>query len=304
MDTVDLRAGVVARKQYGRATRRQLIKAAGVSRATITRRLEAKVWSEPLPGVIDLGSHQPSWRSQVAELVLAGGQEAWASHLTAGHLHRFLDLGRPEELDLLVLRPRRRSIGDHRVHTTRSLGADEITERHDIRCTTPARTLLDLAATTSPGTLERWIVDLARKDASILTDLRDLLDRHRAVPGRRRLLEVVLRLPDGVELVGSPLEVLGILEIQELGAPAFVVQYTVRDPSGARIKRVDVAWPELRVLLEFDGAAYHDLTDARAEDERIRDRLRALGWRVVVVRRADLGGHVLPELVRDLRRGA
>lgn len=138
----------------------------------------------------------------------------------------------------------------------------------------------------------------------MLEDVAMLLDRHRGMPGRRRLLDVLARLPDGVELLASALEVLGAQELVGLGAPPFVVQYTVRGPSGERIKRVDIAWPELRIVLEFDGAAYHDLTEARVEDERVRARLRALGWRVVVVRRADLGGHLLADLVRDLRRAA
>jgi very-short-patch-repair endonuclease len=93
-----------------------------------------------------------------------------------------------------------------------------------------------------------------------------------------------------------------VQELVRLGAPEFVLQYTVRDGAGARIKRVDVAWPVQRTILELDGVAYHDLTAARDEDERVRARMRALGWRVVVARRADLGGGLLPGLVRDLRR--
>ncbi|MEX2504266.1 MAG: hypothetical protein WD378_05415 [Egicoccus sp.] len=302
MDTVDIRARDLGRSQYGRVTRRQLIHDAGVSAATITRRLQAGVWTEPVPGVVDLGSHDASWRGRVQELVLGAGQgEAWASHRTAGHLHRFLDLSRPERLDVVVLRERRRRLAGHRVHTTRSLGADEVTERHGLPCTTPARTLLDLAMTTRPADLERWLLNLVRTDGRTLDALATLLDRHRRLPGRRRLIEVANRIPAGAESIGSPLEVLGIQELLDLGAPEFVLQYEVLDDGGIRVKRVDVAWPEHKVIVEFDGAAYHDLTDARRHDEQVRARLRALGWRVVVVRRADLGSGLLAALVRDLR---
>lgn len=302
MDTVDLRARELGRGQYGRATRRQLMETGGVSESTIRRRLRAGVWAEPLPGVIDLGSHRRSWRAQVQESVLGAGEgAAWASHRTAGHLHGFLDLGRPERLDVVVLRARRRALGDHRVHTTRSLGDDEVTEVHGLPCTTPARTLLDLAMSSRPVHLERWLLDLVRTDKAVLRALARLLDRHRHVPGRRRLLDVAHRLPDGAEQIGSPLEVLGIQELIELGAPEFVLQYEVLDDGGVRVKRVDVAWPEHKVIVEFDGAAYHDLADARRHDERVRARLRALGWRVVVVRRADLGTGLLADLVRELR---
>jgi predicted DNA-binding transcriptional regulator AlpA len=304
MSTVDVRASEVARSQYGRATRDQLRSTAGVSRSTITRRLRDGVWTEPVPGVIDLGTHAVSWRAQVVEVVLAAGDPAWASHLTAAHLHRFLDVPRPETVDVLVPRARHHKVGEHELHATRAIGLDEITERHGIACTTRARTLLDLASTSRPGDLERWLAQATRKDATLPRDVVELCDRHRHVPGRRRLLDAVGRLPDGAAELGSPLEVLGVQELLALGAPPFEVQYTVRDADRNRVKRVDVAWPERRTVLEFDGVAYHDLTDARAADELVRARMRALGWTVEVVRRADLGGAALPRIVRQLGRSA
>lgn len=302
MDTVDLRASEVGRSQYGRVTRLQLRETAGVSRSTITRRVRDGVWTEPLPGVIDLGTHVTSWRAQVTEVLLAAGDAAWASHRTAAYLHRFLDVPRPHAVDILVPRSRHRTVGDHQLHVTRSIGLDEVTERHGLACTTRARTLLDLAATSRPGDLERWLAQATRKDAALPQNVVELCDRHRHVPGRRRLLEVVGRLPAGTADLGSPLEVLGVQELRALGAPPFRLQYTVRDRDGAKVKRADVAWLDAWTLLEFDGAAYHDLTAARAEDELVRARLRALGWTVEVVRRADLGGATLRRIVRQVRR--
>jgi hypothetical protein len=302
MDPVDLRAQRIGRRQRGLTTRRQLRDEAGVSPDTITSRLAAGRWHERVPPVIDLGTHTSSWRRDVLEVVLAAGEQAWASHATAAHLQRFLDAGLPGRIDVLVPRRRHAMVGGHRLRTTRSIGLDEVTERHGIPCTTPARTLLDLAASTVPGDLERYLADEARRNGKLLGEVAELCDRHRRVPGRRRLLTVLGWLPAGVQHLGSPLEVLGVQELRRLGAPPFEVQYVVRDPHGARLKRVDVAWPDRRTIVEFDGAAYHDLTEARAEDARVRDRMTGLGWEVEVVRRPDLGGHRLADLVRRLRR--
>ena len=50
--------------------------------------------------------------------------------------------------------------------------------------------------------------------------------------------------------------------------------------------RLDLAWPQLRIALEYDWHAAH--AGRAAEDEARRADLRARGWIVVVVRKEDL----------------
>lgn len=303
MDPVDVRANRIARSQRGRATRRQLRDEASISAATIKRRLARGTWMEPIPGVVDLGTHAPSWYGQVQEVLLATGPASWLSHLTAAHLHGFLDVRRPTTPDVLVLRGSCAKVGDLRLHTTASLTSDEATVRHGLRVTSPARTFLDLAPDSEVDQLERLALDLARRDRSALRDVGRLLDRDRRVPARRRLATAIGRLPRDAAMLGSPLEVLGVQELRRLGAPEPVLQYQVRDRGGAPVKRVDAAWPDQRALAELDGAPYHDARADRAADLEARDRMRSLGWRVEVFRRADLGGERMRAFVADLRRG-
>lgn len=301
MDPVDIRANDIGRSQRGFVLRRQLREEAGVSSRTIAARLRDGAWTEPWPGVVDLGTHQATWRGQVQALTLAAGPSARASHDTAAYLHRFLDAPRPREVDVVVPRGRHAQVAGQRLHTVRSLGGDEVTERHGIPCTTVARTLLDLAVATTPGVLERYLANEARKRPAIVADVVELVDRHRRLPGRRRLLEVVSRLPGDVGRLGSPVEVLGVQRLRELCAPPFVLQYPVRDSDFVVIKCTDVAWPEKKTVLELDGAAYHDLVAARADDEQARARMRAHGWHVEVARRADLYTPEFAAFVRRLR---
>lgn len=301
MPSVQERANAVGRTQRGWATRRQLIERAGVSASSIRRMVTSGRWREVYPGVFDLGSHRPSWHGALVGAVLAAGPHAWASHATAAHLHGFLDASRPDHLDVLVVRGRHPRVGRLSLHTSSSIGLDEVTEVERIPCTGVARTIFDLAATTSPDVLERYLLNQGRQASDLVQRVVELTDRHRARPGRRRLLDVIGRAHRDATALGSPLEVLGIQRLQRVDPPPFELQYEVRDLDGAPIKRVDVAWPTLRSALEFDGAAYHDLSDSRARDEQQRARMRACGWHVEVLRRRDLDGPALGTFVRRLR---
>lgn len=71
----------------------------------------------------------------------------------------------------------------------------------------------------------------------------------------------------------------------EHGFPVPEVNFWVLDLAGEQVCRVDLAWPSLRIAVEYDGYAAHvgreELDEARAED------LRARGWIVVRVDRHD-----------------
>ncbi|MGY2066835.1 endonuclease domain-containing protein [Blastococcus sp. SYSU DS0619] len=77
-----------------------------------------------------------------------------------------------------------------------------------------------------------------------------------------------------------------------------VPQYSVRDAAGDFVARVDLAFPEQRVALEYDGL-WHAGPAQFAKDLRRLNRLVAAGWTVLHVTAADLGR--LDELVVRVR---
>ncbi|MGY2127290.1 endonuclease domain-containing protein [Blastococcus sp. SYSU DS0617] len=111
-------------------------------------------------------------------------------------------------------------------------------------------------------------------------DLVALRDRA-AVPARVR---AVCALADG--LAESPPETRVRLLLRGRGVPTPVAQYEVRH-DGRFVARVDFAWPELEVALEYDGA-WHGEKGQFARDRRRLNRLQEAGWRVVFVTAADL----------------
>jgi very-short-patch-repair endonuclease len=74
--------------------------------------------------------------------------------------------------------------------------------------------------------------------------------------------------------------------MQSSGLPSPVAQYRVI-AAGRSVARVDFAWPEQRVALEYDGL-WHGEPGQFAKDRRRLNRLTAAGWRVIFVTAADL----------------
>lgn len=82
------------------------------------------------------------------------------------------------------------------------------------------------------------------------------------------------------------------------GLPAPVPQFVVRH-SGHFVARVDPAYPDRRLAIEYDGQWHADLGQLRRDRQRM-NRLLTAGWRVVHVTARDLPQ--LTEVVRDIRQ--
>ena len=104
-----------------------------------------------------------------------------------------------------------------------------------------------------------------------------------------------------VEAIESPLEVFGLLALRSLGLPWPELQFVIRDEAGRFVARVDAAWPNAWLIVEFDGAAYHRTPRQREADGRRRERLASLGWHVVVLQQRDLSGTRLRQAGEELR---
>jgi very-short-patch-repair endonuclease len=102
-------------------------------------------------------------------------------------------------------------------------------------------------------------------------------------PGSARARRVCA-LADG--LADSPQETRLRLLLWRSALPAPVAQYRVRD-GGRVVARVDFAWPEQKIALEYDGL-WHGEPGQFAKDRRRLNGLTAAGWRVIFVTAADL----------------
>jgi uncharacterized protein DUF559 len=106
----------------------------------------------------------------------------------------------------------------------------------------------------------------------------------RADPRGRRRAEILLDLASG--LAESPAESWLLLDLFDAGLPVPAQQVSVRDHTGRERFRLDFAWEEVRVAVEYDGRAAH--VGRVAEDEARDAELRRWGWTVLRADAADL----------------
>jgi very-short-patch-repair endonuclease len=166
------------------------------------------------------------------------------------------------------------------------LAAYDVLHRLDVPVTSAEVTAVRLAATL-PRTDAVVAVDqmIATGFVSLVT-VRQLAARGLGAGSARA--RTVCDLADG--LAESPQETRLRLLIRESGLPMPVAQFRVVDPRGF-VARVDFAWPEQKVAVEYDGL-WHAEAGQFAKDRRRLNRLTAAGWRVVFVTAADLGDPV------------
>lgn len=174
-------------------------------------------------------------------------------------------------------------------------------------------TVLDHAVTeVLCGERPRWIalacLDQAlagRGDADAMAFRRAVAARLAARDSNRgiRVAEALLSL--GTTGADSPQESRLRLLIVDAGFPVPETQHRILNLAGVLVYKLDIAWPELMIGVEFDGFAAHE---GREEYDAERDRrLAARGWRTIRVRKADLAnpGPFLAELRRAFaQRGA
>jgi very-short-patch-repair endonuclease len=140
--------------------------------------------------------------------------------------------------------------------------------------TTPARTLLDLA-----DDLPRKGLRRATRQAQAMhwTNVRQIADVLARANGRRGAARLAALIADGPAPTRSELEdvVLDLILAAGLQRPA------VNERLGAVFP--DLRWPDQRLTVECDGAAWHDGTLAREDDAERQARLEATGERVLRV---------------------
>ncbi len=174
------------------------------------------------------------------------------------------------------------------------LDPNEVAMVNGVLVTSPARAVIE-AATCAPAEVGLCLANHALHEGwTTVPELERQYVGMEQWPDSRSV-ELVLRLADGrIESVG---ESRTLWVCFHEGLPMPIPQYVVRDGAGRQIARVDFAWPELGVFMEFDGRVkYEDLLrpGERASDvvlrERDRERLicETTGWVCVRVSWADL----------------
>lgn len=156
---------------------------------------------------------------------------------------------------------------------------DEICSIGEIRLTTPARTAVDLACKFPEDTAVAAIDALARAAHLKVADIEQAADRHTGRKGIRQARATIALVDPGAE---SPQETWLRLLVIRAGYPRPQTQYPVYNEYGALIGDVDLAWPELKIALEYEGRHHTDPEQLRKDIQRV-DAMVETGWIVIRV---------------------
>jgi very-short-patch-repair endonuclease len=245
----------------------------GFTDRRIRLRVERGLWVPMHAGVYRVAAGPVSWRQRVMAACLAVGPAAVASHLAAGVLWG-LD-GCADTVDVTIVGSGGRQLRGAVVHRTRAMPPADRGERDHIPVTRPARTLVDLAALLDAGDLEaavdsafrqqlvtpayvyRRLAGLGAQGRGGVARLRALVeDRRHAPPADSRRENDVAR-----QLVAA-------------GLPPPERQHPFEE------LRFDLAYPALRIAVEFDSYRHHYGRRSWRRDRSRHNRAAAAGWLV------------------------
>ena len=269
--------------------------------------LRSSAWRRVYRGVYADAELADTFALRVAGAALLVPDVAAFSGRTAAFLHgatELVDLRTPVEVSVPA-GVRFGPVAGMRVRQVAITAADVMC-RDRRRLTTPLRTALDLART------EPLVESVAALDVLLA---RGVVDRFQLGRGAVDLgtargaarARSAAALADG--RAESPQESRLRVVLASAGLAA-VPQFVVRAAGGAFVARVDLAFPDARVAVEYDGV-WHAEPGQFAKDRRRLNALVAAGWTVLHVTAADLRDpRTLVDRVkallkaRDFREGA
>jgi hypothetical protein len=253
----------------------------GVPRSTVSRRTAAGLYRRLRPSVYAYVAAPASMHQNIVAAVASFHDLAAASHQTAAELWGLTKRG-IRRIEIVTTRWDRVHRPDIRVHESLDLIPADVTEWNGIPVTTPVRTVVDLGAS------NRWLVEAALSEGIrlrlfTLAEVEAFVARvarrgRRGVGVIRPLLEARHRQAAVTE---SVLEDLFLKVVHEGGLPLPVAQFVVRDHDGRFVCRADFAYPQHRVLIELDGAAFHQDDVSFRRDRVKQNRAAVLGWTVL-----------------------
>jgi very-short-patch-repair endonuclease len=264
-----------ARRQHGVFTLAQAL-STGHSRPTVRRRLDAGAWQELAPRVYRAAlAADADWRAlTMARALSIGGVACRRSALALYGLS-----SPPDHPEVLVSRGRRTAARVPQPSTDQ-LPDGDVTTVDGIPATTPVRTLIDMAGR-MPLSVFEDVFDTAIVQRLVKVDRLGARARELWAP-RRNGCAIVLALLDArdpdLRRARNLWEARVLRVVRELGLSDPRVNYRVQ--VGGKRRYLDLAWPEAKVAVEFDGFVPHSTRRVFDDDRSRQNDLVADGWTV------------------------
>ena len=239
--------------------------------------LRGPTWRRLFPDVYlhrDVTPDHRVW-CEAAALALPAGTAIGG--LSAAYLWGADLLQRDAPVTVAAPRDRRLRADPRRVVRYTVLEAGDVTRFGGLPVTTPERTAFDLGRR-GPRADALVAVDALLHRRVVTRDAVRTLAAGRYGWRGIALLDEVLSLAE--PLAESPMETRLRLLLIDAGLPPPTVQHRVHDTRGRFVGRVDLAWPELRLAVEYEGDHHRERAHFRRDVARL-NALRAAGWTVL-----------------------
>lgn len=273
---------------------RKQLHALGLTGWAIAIRTDAGTLYPVFRGTFAVGHLAIGRHGRMLAAVLSCGDGAVLSHGSAAELIGLWDK-RPALIDVIPPRRAGREIAGVRWHNVRRPDAREIESRQGIPCTTPSRTLVDMAGRLGATSLRRMVEQAAVLRMLDVPEIDRVLarGRRRGAPRLRAILAAWRSPDEQVPRFRSLLEARFLPVLVEAGVPrpqCNVVPQVDGKPveMDGRPIEVDLLWQDQRLVIETDGEETHG-TQAAFQKDRKRDQvLGAAGYRIARVTWAQL----------------
>jgi hypothetical protein len=259
----------------------------GVTATERRWRVENGRWERVYDGVYRLAGAPLTWTGELLASCWAGGEDAVASHRSSCALFH-LPGSRTDIAEITCPRWRRGQEDGLVVHESKALAPRDRASVDGIPTMSPELTLLTLGAVCSPLTVEMALDRALLRGLVTRRSVLEVLERHgrRGRSGVSALRAAMRARGSGEASPESPKETQLLWLLRQLGFPPPVPQYAVRH-HGEFIGRLDAAYPEERIGLEYQSYEHHLGKFALDGDNARRRKFKDIGWDVVEVTPAD-----------------
>ncbi len=273
----------------------------GLTRDQAAHRVVTGRWEWVHDDVYRLAGVPESWEGALLAACWAGGFRAVASHRSAAALWGLAG-GRRSIAEISCPRWRRARHDRVVVHETNAIDPIDCAFVDAIPVTTVERTLLDLGAVCHESVVELALDAAERRELVTIASVRAALDRL-ARPGRNGVGTLRALLDRGSPRRAVPesdMETMLLQVLRRGGLPEPLTQHEIRQ-GRVFVARVDAAYPEARLAIEYDSYQEHAGRLALVRDVERRNRLIAAGWTPISATAVDLqsGGLALCATIRS-----
>ncbi len=274
----DRRVNLYAQLNSGVVTKAEAV-ALGMSERTFRRRVESgqlvrmAAGTYALPGLIS--NEESALRAAVASI------GAVTSHESAARLHGIQGLN-PKRWTVSVPIRRSNRFGPVTVHQLTDLDPDHVVAVNGIPTNDPARTAIDLSAVLPERKLADVVDQIVNRRLATYLALSERLEAiaRKGKPGVVRLRKVLEPRIDNRVRIESSLEtrLFDLVVSSGLAIPATQFRPAwLKKRSG----RVDVCYPDHRLVVEADSVRWHGSPEAFQEDRERDNRAQLAGWTIL-----------------------